>query len=636
MTGSRKFLLLHLDKVLCGVVGALTLVVIFSSIYDLSATPDAVVKADQASERAEKHIEPPPPFPPFDLLPRFKETRAWNIKAPGAGRNLSYMQETQPIEEPKKKYEEALKAHEHIYFTVAGGAEGAKRVCAFPGCPNEEPVEKDHIGVCSGFKSSEQTVTTLALEWDDPADLSQNVAIQYCMLERRKFKEDQKPEDGWVDVADRQGNPIRVRGGTAVQDAEGGLDHAATPKPEGGFQMPQAPAGGGFQMPMPGGMPGMPPEFGMPPPGLKPPKPFQPPKALPKPLAPGEKKDPDVEKIHPELSRLSLSAHQAIELLQSKEESEGKRELKKRLRSIELSEDKALAALEKLKKEDEGAAPIQQNHYKVVDFNLDANTEYDYRVRAVGTGSQSEIKGAWTPALKIKTKEDKGLRFTSYAAAIHTGDKVVSPERVTLVISKLFDPHWPPFMKYFIQFEHPSIVPGDKDQGRVGRQAVKHRIKDKDGDNVLWDSLNKEFITKETPGYSSPVKPPPNKKNIDYYREDVDFTTKWLADHIEERTAEEKVVVKRINEKTGQYEEVPETKIQYRYFLILKDKENPKTQMEVELERRNKNDYYTPIRKTQSQGPGAGAGNGVVPAEAPAAVEKPAAAPSAVTEGAKP
>lgn len=235
--------------------------------------------------------------------------------------------------------------------------------------------------------------------------------------------------------------------------------------------------------------------------------------------------------------------------------------------------------------------------FSYFDFNLQADTEYEYRIKAMGISMRdhrTEIEGFWSDPIKLKTKLDQGIHFVRYLPGLRNkkgeylmkDGKVVSPDKVYVKIKKLFNLPWSP-QKYFVEYEHRNIIPGDKDLSKVGLLVRRYNINSPDGHPVYFNEKTEELmcVGDEMERTEGQVKEEldKNKKRWKRYRVEKDFSTSWEVLEVKEEVSVEQVVQRKLT-KFGKYEEGTIEKKQYRYFLIAQDVKTQKI-MKVELER---------------------------------------------------
>lgn len=242
----------------------------------------------------------------------------------------------------------------------------------------------------------------------------------------------------------------------------------------------------------------------------------------------------------------------------------------------------------------EASEPLIFRYY---DFNLKANSEYHYRVKAMGLNETEPIEGEWSSNLIAKTKEDKGIVFTHYIPGIRGKDgeikkdkkgNVISGDKVRVLISKQFSPPWAS-QKYFVKYSFYSPVPA-----KVGKNVFRFTIKTEEGSSVYKDFKNNfmfvgyEKVDGST--YTEQDIKERDKKRWKPYKISKDFTTDWYIEGVEEKV-EVKKVVKQVLKNDKYVDETEESK-QYRYFLNVVDK---KTGLKEKLELMRK-DYRRSLR----------------------------------------
>ena len=113
----------------------------------------------------------------------------------------------------------------------------------------------------------------------------------------------------------------------------------------------------------------------------------------------------------------------------------------------------------------------------------------------------------------------------------------------------------------------------------------RYKIVDSEGNPVMVDKIRTEYVYVGGPGVPTAAQLPPVSASVKPYRTDMDFSTNWLADRVEEGVTKKKVVERTFDPGTGSFKEKPVDKEEYRYFLHMVDKNDKELQTAVELER---------------------------------------------------
>ena len=234
--------------------------------------------------------------------------------------------------------------------------------------------------------------------------------------------------------------------------------------------------------------------------------------------------------------------------------------------------------------------------YRFLDYNLEPNTSYSYRVKAVGMSKRDNtiVDGlVWTAPIVVRTKEDQGVGFVRFIPGLRNKEgqlvkkadgSIVSPDKVYVRVTKLFTPPWSP-VRYFINYEHRNIALGQEGQDRIGRIVNNYAIVSSDGSPVYIDSKKEKFLSVSPTLSLDALKQQVelNKDNWKPYLMEVNFSTSWKALRVEEEIISDKIMKTKYNAK-GQIENVEESIKKYRYFLILENLET-KSNLRLELER---------------------------------------------------
>lgn len=584
MSDARRFMVLHMDKVLCGLWIMWVVYVVSSGILSISTDPESVKTAKTAVELLENSNPSPPALPEYQLRKAFEEATAWTVREGDFKREIFYKAETEDILAPIKQYQsmleinEALPREKHVLAEISLPNGQKVEHSIFPGSNVFFVVSGNFIDPCLNFVAKQVDVTTVTLEWDDPQNMADGMTISYSMIERRKFAENLDAEKGWQDVLDKDGQPVRLQGG--VENVLGDQAELNDVKKAPKFQMPV------FERPKPTDRPGPPlGKAGIPDMPGRPVVPRRTPRSSV--LIEDQKRDTAIAGLVAFMESLNLDLDSAKELLQSKDASEVRREMDKALSRLNLDVPKALNILEELNKQGDVLSSIEQNHYKLTDFNLDANTMYEYRVRAVGQSRVNEtIWGKWSKTIHVKTKEDKGVRFLRYAPAVLGKEsKVLSPERVDVRVSKLYEPSWTE-IKHFIYYDQRSIeVAAGMEKSRIGSLVNSHPVTDRNGDPVYIDKLNKTMLYAGDEHGTTATSDFKDSKTVTLYREQIDFTTDWIVEKVVEKESVDKTVEMRPNPQTNRMEETTIEKKQYRYFLHLRHVNDAKMVEVVEMDK---------------------------------------------------
>jgi hypothetical protein len=228
--------------------------------------------------------------------------------------------------------------------------------------------------------------------------------------------------------------------------------------------------------------------------------------------------------------------------------------------------------------------------FQFYDFNLKAGAKYEYRVKAVGTElkTNEEVEGDWSETLMAMTKEDKGISFDKYVPGlrdkkgklVEKDGKIISPDKVYVMISKQFTPPWSP-KKYFINYSLRSVIPS-----KIGRVVKNYRIKTEEGQTVYKDyKQNFMYVGggKPSGGEYSPTDIKNRDKKWKEYKISRDFNTDWFADKVDE-VVEVQNIVQQVPGPDGELIQKTVEKKKYRYFLVVTDQKT-KTKEKFELKR---------------------------------------------------
>ncbi len=571
MKGPWKVLVVHGDKLLLVLLVVFGLYHISIGLGDLTLTPTVVQNALSTVSDVEEALPLLPVLPDADFARQYVEKKRWNVNRRVWPRSIFYLREDINFEADNQMYKLALQQHDHLMLDTADG----KARCVFPGCKEFIDVNSDYIGPCQELESKGSSIMSISLAWKGPASIGRGTLVQYCVVERRYFKAGQSLQDGWLDVVDENKEPVMVSPGHEVKaDAgRGGVQG-------GGDEQDQFVWGEDLGGPNTVGNSESD--------GQNPTR--------------GQVKGPEASQMTKELTRVKVTPAEALALLTNADEAiepqqaEKKRIFQKRLRTIGMDEDKARSILSAMlgQAATVTAEAAKNDGYRLTDVGLDADMVYEYRVRAVGVNDKGmPARGEWSKVLKVKTEKDQGARFVSYMPPAIVGGVVKSPARVTVKLSKLYSPSWTEG-RWFIYYDNRDIIPGDSTHNVVGGLRQLYGIDGPEGYPVLIDAVKKELMLGGA-DYRNKL-----SNTLKIHREDVDFSTPWLADRVEEQVDTEPSVVNKVDPQTGQlYSETIEKK-KYRYFLILKDTSNKDADKELRLELERKS-YSAPLRPMRVQ-----------------------------------
>lgn len=527
------------DKILLGLFLCWALYQIAISISEMGGTPGPIEEAEEAIEYVNKSNPPAPEATEYELIEDFKDEKAWTLKEFDPQReSLYYVRRKVDKSVKQVEYIEKLNNHEHDFVYLTDGS-GVQR-CVFPGCQQLIDAEAEMIGVASDFKAEEVTVMTVKLAWNEPKEINK-VKLNYFLLERKK-----EGEEEWTAIEDEKGEPLKIghrysQAMPVFEDALPELHGGGAPGVPGGFP-------GGFPDGVPPGefFPGefFPEEFGFPGGGF--------PGEVPQPkTAPKAKED---------------------------DSTTNRRNVNAGSRKVELGEA--------------GSAEAQ---FSYLDYNLDPNKKYLYRIRSFGLSANlMEIKSAWSEPLEVKTELDKSMRFVKYIPGLRdkNGKLVkkpdgtfVSPDKIYVAVSQLFNPPWSP-QRYFIEYEHKGIVPGVEGSDGIGREVSNYNVLTAEGHPVYFDGVNKFlYVNSSITEAQVEQELKANSKIWKRYRVKRDFTLPWkVVDIVEEVKEEEEV--KETFDATGRKKEEVEIIKTYHYFAELVNRVTKETDR-IELERDN-------------------------------------------------
>ena len=234
--------------------------------------------------------------------------------------------------------------------------------------------------------------------------------------------------------------------------------------------------------------------------------------------------------------------------------------------------------------------------YHFLDYNLDPKTKYSYRIKAVGVSKRNLtiIEGAnWTDPIEVITKEDQGVGFVRFIPGLRNKEgqlvkkadgSIVSPDKVYVRLTKLFNPPWSP-VRYFINYEQRNVSIGQEGQDFIGRVVSNYTISSADGSPVYIDAKKENFlyVSESLSLDAMKLQVENNKDKWKPYLMEVDFSTRWKALRVDEEIVDDKIIKTKYNAK-GQVENIEESIKKYRYFLVLENLEN-KSNLRLELER---------------------------------------------------
>lgn len=536
MDGLKKLAFTWGDKVLLILFLGWALVEIALALSEMGGTPVVIDDAKAAIERVEASSPPPPEGKDYKLREAFDEERSWTLDAQELSRESLYFERrTVDKSEKQKAYAKLLGTHEHEFVLSPDGT-GAK-LCIFPGC-REAVAEPDVlIGLPVDFKLVEATIMTVELSWNNPVDYIKS-RLTHFILEKKK-----EGDKEWEAILDEEGEPLKI--GLKFTQSQPMFEGDA---PELLGVPPEMLKGAGPEGFFPGDF--FPGEFGGEFEGAFgfPPEMMEPKKAAPK---------KRVAVKRPERSTTSS-----------------------------------------MRDEGDDSIVREETDFTYLDYNLDPNTTYMYRIKAYGLSlkDMAEIESeGWAKEVVARTKEDKNVRFTKYIPGLRNkkGELVkkadgsfVSPDKVYVSVSKLFDPPWSP-QRYFIEYEHKGIIPGLEGSDGVGKEVSAFSLFTEAGHPVYIDRKDENFLYVHSEVSEEQVKAEldANKKNWKRYRVKQDFTLPWKVSVVREEVKEEKIVKDAFGP-TGKKIEKVEVNKTYHYFLdmvnrVTKEKES------VELERDN-------------------------------------------------
>ncbi|MBF0198737.1 MAG: hypothetical protein HQL32_13555 [Planctomycetes bacterium] len=268
-------------------------------------------------------------------------------------------------------------------------------------------------------------------------------------------------------------------------------------------------------------------------------------------------------------------------------------------------------ALQEDEQEDLEDEPLVRD-FAYLDFNLEAGTEYEYRVKAWGISTVPETAGqeiegdGFCKAIVAKTTKDRGMRFTRYIPGyrnekgqlVKREGKVVSPDKVYVNISVQFLPPWSP-KRYMMDYLDRGIVIGDPEKSNIGRVQKKHTILLPNGNRVYYSKRLNEFRHKAgkkaieaLDGYVPDLEEltaEEEARKINSWKVlqmDMDFLTDWDAVKVDEQVDTINNIERKFNPTLRDYENIERKTSQYRYFLIIKHRKTGQEE-KLELEREN-------------------------------------------------
>lgn len=524
------------DKILLGLFLCWSLYQIAISISEMGGTPKPIDEAEKAIEYVEKSNPPAPDATEYELIEDFKDGKVWVLDEFSPQRESLYYVRRKVDRSVKQRAFMELKDSHECHFVYLPDGSGVQR-CIFQGCAKLIDAKAEMIGLASDFKIEEVTVMTVKLSWNEPTDFNK-VKLNYFLLERKK-----EGEEEWSLIKNDQDEPLKIG---LRYSQEMPVFEDAIPELQGG------PGGvpGGFPTGFPGDIP--PGEFF---PGEFFPEEFGFPGAFP-----GEvPQQPKPKAAEPE-------------------GSSNRRNVNAGSRKVELGE---------------GVKTDAQFSY--LDYNLDPNKTYEYRIKSVGLSANlMEIESAWSEPLVAKTEQDKSMRFVKYIPGLRDKDgklikkpdgSYVSPDKVYIAVSQLFNPPWSP-QRYFIEYEHKGIIPGVEGSDGVGREVSNYNVLTADGNPVYWDDVNKFLYVHSTITEAQVEQElKTNSKLWKRYRVKRDFTLPWKVVDVTEEVKEEEVV-KETFDAAGRPVEKVEVIKTYHYFAELINRVTKETDR-LELERDN-------------------------------------------------
>lgn len=498
MSKWKKLFFRHIDKLVYLVLLLWVIWVAFGAFLDLFAEPEMVTQARDAV-----HQQPKSAYKDsiqFKFVERYKTAHQWRPSMDKLSRNVFYIYEKVNLNRERERYEKMLKEHEPYMVELID----KKKIDIFPGSDIVEEAPDSMIGPPTDLKAVEKSVTSITIQWKDPTYVNM-AKMSHCEIQRRKFEEGMKDEEGWAYLMTekkRPGDPdIRLQKypiWTDPDKKEEVKEEDATEESTGGFRM-----------------------------------------------------------------------------FSSAEDSAG--------------EGAGATAADAEIKEERNP---EWKRYVHTDINLDPNTTYQYRVQVVGKriegieNAGAPIVGAFSKPIAVKTEKGQGVRFVEYNPGYKFGDRV-SPPYVKLKVSKLYSPPWPS-PRIFQFYEHKITLAEDENK-RVGKVVRRYKITDEEGRSVYVKRVqgsDEFFYIGDRHGTTEEdLKQMQKESAYKSFAIDLDFTTPWLADRVDEEIIEEKTVTQRLE--NGKLVDVEDVKKKYRYFLVLTNADDSTITTRIELERDN-------------------------------------------------
>jgi len=526
------------DKVVLGLFVLWTLFEMAIALSEMGGTPTLLLDAEKIRVAVEQSNPVAPEPRSYDFSKKFDQQNAWDLKDhPQQRKSLYFVDRVVNKSEKQEQYVKKLKDHKHHFIDSLDGSGG--KVCVFPGCDGVIQPPDELIALPVNFKVVEAGVMKIELSWDEPTD---NIKARLAHFELQKKKGDEKE---WQTILAEDGTPLKI--GLQFTQSEPVFE-GMIPELKG---LPNMSNGLNNGLPPEAFFKGefFPEEFGFEGFGFPPP-----PNAI------------------PTKPKVKVAPKQTVKT--TKVEGDKKGEV------VEEEKEKA--------------------QFTYLDFNLDPNTKYSYRIKSFGiSGVDMKLieSPEWSEVLEAKTKEDKSVRFTKYIPGLRDKNgqlvkkpdgSVVSPDKVYVTVSKLFTPPWTP-QRYFIEYEHKGIIPGIDGSDGIGKEVTNYDLKTEDGYEVYINTRESSFLYAYPPKITEEqVKVElENNKVWKRFRVTQDFSLPWRAIGVDEEIKKEEVVKSSIDA-TGKKVEKIEINETYHYFLNMVNRVTQEKDR-VELERDNPN-----------------------------------------------
>jgi len=235
MSNLKKNLIIHGDKILCGLFLLYAIWEIICSILQLSIAPEVVSKADEAVRVVDKYKAPAPPVVVKEWVKSNQVLNQWELGENKDQRSIFYKIDKIDVDLKNRQYNKMLSDHRdagHVMFLLPG--EDGKKKCIFPGCPHSEDPPKVFVGLCEDFRVEETSVMTILLKWEQPTVIKR-ATVNYCLLEKRMPSKDKE----WQSVKDKDGETLKIYGAqkNAINNIENGTgnDEQVALEEGGGF-----------------------------------------------------------------------------------------------------------------------------------------------------------------------------------------------------------------------------------------------------------------------------------------------------------------------------------------------------------------------------------------------------------------